>query len=182
MRPHAHIVLAGSRDLADVGQLLTYFFGVRHQSISGKRFDMGGDLSAGLGVPVWVASVGFMAGLYVPEVLRIIWARPALGVVPVVAQRVKRLFMARWGDVQRLTCRQLNTSGQRVNMGRSVLLSVQNRACRVLVGIEASKRDALKILHDLVNLLRGRVVLRRPGDNARRIAPLVRAGVGYLRH
>lgn len=78
MRPHAHIVLAGSRDLADVGQLLTYFFGVRHQSISGERFDMGGDLSAGLGVPVWVASVGFMAGLYVPEALRVVWARPAL--------------------------------------------------------------------------------------------------------
>lgn len=78
MRPHAHIVLAGSRDLADVGQLLTYFFGVRYQPISGHGFDVGGDLSAGLGVPVWVASVGFMAGLYVPEALRVVWARPAL--------------------------------------------------------------------------------------------------------
>lgn len=182
MRPHAHIVLAGSCNLANVGQLLPYFVGVRHESISGKRFDVGGDLSPGLGVPVWVASVGFMAGLYVPEALRIIWARPALGVVPVVTQRVKRLFMARWGDVQRLARRQLNTGGQRVNMGRAVLLSVQNRACRVLVGIEAGKRGALKILHNLVNLLGGRVVLWRPGDNARRIAPLVRAGVGYFRH
>ena len=90
--------------------------------------------------------------------------------------------MARWGDVQRLACRQLNTGGQRVNMGRSVLLSVQNRACRVLVGIEAGKCGALKILHDLVDLFRSRVVLRRPGDNARRITPLVRAGVGDLSH
>lgn len=124
MRSHAHIVLAGSRDLANVGQLLPYFFGVRYQPISGHGFDVGGDLSAGLGMPVWVASVGFMAGLYVPEALRVVWARPALGVVPVVAQRVKRLFVARWGDVQRLARRQLNTGGQRVNMGRSVLLSV----------------------------------------------------------
>ncbi len=90
--------------------------------------------------------------------------------------------MARWGDVQRLARRQLNTGGQRVNMGRSVLFSVQNRACRVLVGIETGKRGALKILHNLVNLLGGRVVLWRPGDNARRIAPLVRAGVGHLSH
>lgn len=78
MRPHTHIVLAGSCDLADVGQLLPYFFGVRHQSISGERFDMSGDLSAGLGVPVWMAPVGFMAGLYVPEAFRVIWSRPAL--------------------------------------------------------------------------------------------------------
>jgi|TARA_R110000850_G_scaffold73557_2_gene161364 hypothetical protein len=78
MRPHAHIVLAGSRDLANVSQLLPYLFGVRHQPIGGECFDMGGDLSAGLGVPVWVAPVGFMAGLYVPEALRVVWARPAL--------------------------------------------------------------------------------------------------------
>jgi|TARA_R110000824_G_C15224606_1_gene677842 hypothetical protein len=161
---------------------LPYFFGVRHETISGERFDMGGDLSAGLGVPVWVASVGFMAGLYVPEALRVVWARPALGVVPVVAQRVKRLFMARRGDVQRLARGKLNTGGQRVNMGRAVLFSVQNRTCRILIGIEAGKRGALKILHDLVNLLGGRVVLWRPGDNTGRIAPLVRAGVGNLSH
>jgi len=78
MRSHAHIVLAGSRDLADVGQLLTYFLGVRHQSISGQRFDMGGNLGAGLGVSVRVLSVGFMAGLYMPEALGIVWPRPAL--------------------------------------------------------------------------------------------------------
>jgi|AntDeeMinimDraft_4_1070355.scaffolds.fasta_scaffold02524_3 hypothetical protein len=78
MQPHAHIVLAGSRDLADVGQLLPYLFGVRHQSISGQRFDMRGNLGAGLGVSVWVLSVGFMAGLYMPEALRVIWPRPAL--------------------------------------------------------------------------------------------------------
>jgi len=87
-------------------------------------------------------------------------------VVPVVAQRVECLFVARWGDVQRLARRQLDTGGQRVDMGCSVLLSVQNRARRVLVGIEASKRGALKIPHNLVNLLGGRIVLRRPGDNA----------------
>lgn len=67
-------------------------------------------------------------------------------------------------------------------MGRSVLLSVQNRTRRVLVGIEAGKGGALKILYHLVDLLRGRVVLRRPGNNAGRIAPLVRAGVGDLSH
>jgi len=103
-------------------------------------------------------------------------------VVPIVAQRVEGLFVARWGDVQRLTRRQLNTGGQRVDMGRSVFLSVQNRARRVLIGIEAGKRGALKIPHHLVNLFRSRIVLRRPGDNARRIAPLVRTGVGHLSH
>jgi len=78
MRSHAHIVLAGSRDLTNVGQLLTYFFGVRHESINGECFDMRGNLGAGLGVSVRVLSVGFMAGLYMPEALGVVWPRPAL--------------------------------------------------------------------------------------------------------
>ncbi|MGP5327841.1 hypothetical protein, partial [Vreelandella titanicae] len=76
MRSHAHIVLAGSRDIANIGQLLTHFFGVRHQSISGHCLDMRGNLGAGLGVSVWVLSVGFMAGLYMPEALGVVWPRP----------------------------------------------------------------------------------------------------------
>ena len=78
MRPHAHIVLAGPRNLADVGHLLPYLFGVRHQSVSGQLLDMLGNLSAGLGVPVGPAPVGFVAQLDVPEALRVVWARPAL--------------------------------------------------------------------------------------------------------
>lgn len=182
MRPHAHIVLAGPCNLADVGQLLPYLFGVRHQSVSSQLLDVLGNLGAGLGVPVGAAPVGLVAQLDMPKTLGIIWPRPTLAVVPVIPQRVERLFMARGGDVQCLATGQLYPGGQRMDVRRAVCLSVQHSTCRVLVTVEASKGHALEVVDHLLDLLGGWVVLRCPRDDTGCIPPLVRAAVGHLGH
>lgn len=67
-----------------------------------------------------------------------------------------------------------------MNVRRPIVVTVQHGTAGVLVGVEAGKRRGLPLLEDLLDLLRGGLVLGRPRDNAGRIAPLVRAGVGDL--
>ncbi len=67
-----------------------------------------------------------------------------------------------------------------MDVRRPVVVTVQHGAGGVLVGIQAGKRRGLPLLEDLLDLLRGGLVLGRPRDNARCIAPLVRTGVGDL--
>lgn len=122
----------------------------------------------------------FVARLHVPGALGIVRACPALGVVPTVTQGVKGLFVP-WGrDVQRLAGSQLDARRQRVNVRGTVIVTVQDGTAGVLIGVEAGKRRGLPLLDDLLDLLRGGLVLGRPRDNARGIAPLVWAGVGDL--
>lgn len=181
MRPHAHVIGAGPRDLADLGQLLAHLGASRYQPLGGQRLDVRGDLLPGPGVSIGpTPALDLVAGLHVPGALGIIWPRPALAVVPVVAQRVEQPFMARWGDVERLPAAQLDAGGQRVDVYPAIRFAVQHRAAGVLIGIEARERRRLPIVDDLVDLLRGRGVVRCPGDDAGRVAPLVRAGVGHL--
>lgn len=181
MRPHADVSGAGTRDLADLGQLFAHFDGVRHHAFGGQRRDVLGDLGAALGVMVGTAPpLCLVSGLNVPGAVGVIGACPALLVVPTIAQWVENLFVPRRCDVQRPPGAQFNASGQRMNVCGAIVVSVQNRARCVLIGIEAGKRRGFPLLDDLLDLLRGGLVLGRPRDNAGRIAPLVRAGVGDL--
>jgi len=75
-----------------------------------------------------------MAGLYVPRPVGIVGPRPALGVVPGIAQRVKEFFVPGWGDVECPPASQLNSRGDGVDVRRAVVVTVQHGACRVLVG------------------------------------------------
>lgn len=67
-----------------------------------------------------------------------------------------------------------------MNVRGTVVVTVQDGTAGVLIGVEAGKRRGLPLLDDPLDLLRGGLVLGRPRDNAGRIAPLVRTGVGDL--
>lgn len=67
-----------------------------------------------------------------------------------------------------------------MNVRGTVVVTVQHGTAGVLVGVEAGKRRGLPLLDDLLDLLRGGLVLGRPRDDAGRIAPLVRTGIGDL--
>lgn len=122
----------------------------------------------------------FVAGLHIPGAVGIVRACPALGVVPTVAQGVEGRFVPWWSDVQRLAGGQLDARRERVNVRGTVIVTVQDGTAGVLVGVEAGKRRGLPLLDDLLDLLRGGLILRRPRDNARGIAPLVWAGISDL--
>lgn len=67
-----------------------------------------------------------------------------------------------------------------MDVRRPVVVTVQHGTAGVLVGVEASERRGLPLLDDLLDLLRGGLVLGRPRDDAARIAPLVRTCVRHL--
>lgn len=121
-----------------------------------------------------------VSGLNVPGAVRVVGACPALGVVPAIAQWVEGFFVPRRCDVQRFAAAQFNASGQRVNVRGTVIVTVQDGTAGVLIGVEAGKRGSLPLLDDLLDLLRGGLVVGCPGDDAGRITPLVGAGVGHL--
>jgi hypothetical protein len=133
-------------------------------------------------MPVGAAPVLLVAGLYVPGAVGVVRPCPALFVVPAIAQRVEQPFMAGGRDVQRSPGGQLDAGGQGVDVGSAVVLAVQHGAGGVLIGIQPCKRRGLPLLDDLFDLLRRRLVVGCPGDDAGRIAPLVGAGVGHLGH
>lgn len=141
---------------------------------------MRGDLGAVPGMPVGAAPVLLVAGLYVPGAVGVVRPCPALFVVPAIAQRVEQPFMAGGRDIQRPPGGQLDAGGQGVDVGSAVVLAVQHGACRVLVSIQPGKRRGFPLLDDLFDLLRRRLVVGCPGDDAGRITPLVGAGVGHL--
>lgn len=131
-------------------------------------------------MPVGAAPVLLVAGLYVPGAVGVVRPCPALFVVPAITQRVEQPFMAGGRDVQRPPGSQLDAGGQGVDVGSAVILAVQHGAGGVLVSIQPGERRGLPLLYNLLDLLRRRLVVGCPGDDAGRITPLVRAGVGHL--
>lgn len=62
----------------------------------------------------------------------------------------------------------------------AVVVTVQHGTAGVLLEVEAGKRRGLPLLDDLLDLLRRRLVVGCPGNDAGRIAPLMGTGVGDL--
>ncbi|EWH02007.1 hypothetical protein Q427_11110 [Halomonas sp. BC04] len=167
-------------DFADFSQLLAHLGRGGHQPLGGQRLDVLGDVGSGPGVLVWLAPVPLVARLNGACSVRIIGPRPALRVIPGVTQRIERFLMARRRDIERPPGGQLDTGGQRMDMGGAVVITMQHRAGGVLVGLQTGERCAFPVLEDSLDLGNGGVVLRRPGDHPAGIAPPVRTGVGHL--
>lgn len=85
--------------------------------------------------------------------------------------------MTRRSDVQRPAAGQLNAGGNRVDVRHTVVVTVQDSAGGVLVGLQARERSRLPLLDDLSDLGGRGVILRCPGDDATGVAPLVGARV-----
>jgi len=113
---------------------------------------------------------------------RIVRASPAVLVVEGVPERAERLLPARRRDVQAPSGLKVAPRRQNVNVSASALLPVQHRRPCVAVEVQPRPGRLLEGVHDRLDLLVGRLVLRRPRDHAGGVPVLERKRIGHGGH
>ena len=146
------------------------------------------DQVAGLGLKSETGSqphrldVGAVSGLLHPGPRRVVRPAPAVFGVDGVAERAERLLPARRCDVEAPAGLQVAPRGEDVNVSAAALLAVQNGRPSVAVGFESRPGRLLEVVQNRVDLLVGRLVLRRPGDYAGGVLVLEPQRVGHGGH
>ena len=123
-----------------------------------------------------------MAGLHVSRPLRIVRTAPAVRVVLPVPQRVKRLLPARCRDIQALAGLKIAARRQDMHVDTPARFAVLDRCPGVTVRFEARPGGFLELVHHAADLRIARVVLRCPGDDARRVLVLELKPIGHSGH
>ena len=126
--------------------------------------------------------VGAVARLLHPGPRRVVRASPAVLVVEDVPKRAEGLLPARRGDVQAPSGLQVAACREDVDMGTAALLPVQHGRPCVAVEIQSRPGRLLEGVHDRLDLLVGRLVLRRPRDHAGRVPVLEGKRIGHGGH
>ena len=124
--------------------------------------------------------VGPMAGLHVPRPLRIVRTAPAVLVVLPVPQCVKRLLPSGSRDIQALAGLKIAARRQHMHVDTPARFAVLHRCPGVAVRFEARPGGFLELVHHAADLRIARLVLRCPGDDARRVLVLELKRVGHL--
>lgn len=106
---------------------------------------------------------------------------PAVFLVQNIAQGVVVLLVAGWRDIEAATTRKLHARRHEMQLD-AALVGVTDPEHIALVGFETGKGKALEGVHHLPLLGMAWRVLRREGDDAGAIGPLVRAGVDQRAH
>ena len=102
---------------------------------------------------------------------------PPVFLVEVVAERVVSLFPPRRGDIQALSRPELDAGGDDVDM-----VAVINCKIGVLVALQSSERQSLKLFQHFFFLLGGRAVGVRPRDDGGAVAVAERERIAQLGH
>ena len=123
-----------------------------------------------------------MAGLHVPRPLRIIRTAPAVLVVLPVPQRVKRLLPSGSRDIQALAGLKIHPRRQNMHVDTPARFAVLDRCPGVAVRFEARPGGFFELVHHAADLRLARVVLRCPGDDARRVLVLELKRIGHVGH
>lgn len=134
------------------------------------------DQLAGISAPDAFDEADGLAGA-----LRRHWIIPAVFLIQNIAQGVVVLLVAGWRDIEAAAARKLHARRHEMQLD-AALMGVAHPKHIALVGFEAGKGKALESVHNLSLLGRVRRVLRREGDDAGPIGPLVRAGVDQRAH
>jgi len=103
-------------------------------------------------------------------------------VVEGVPQRAERLLPARRRDVQAAAGLQVAARGEDVDMSATAALAVQHRRPRVAVEVQSRPGRLLEGVHDRLDLLVGRLVLRCPRDHAGGVLVLEGKRIGHGGH
>ncbi|WP_440411453.1 hypothetical protein [Neorhizobium petrolearium] len=106
---------------------------------------------------------------------------PAVLLVQNIAKGVVVLLVAGRRDVKAAPARQLHAWGHEMQLD-AALVGMADPKHIVLVGFEAGKGKVFECVHHLPLMGGVRRVLRREGDDAGAIGPLVRAGVDQRAH
>ena len=123
-----------------------------------------------------------MAGLHVPRPLRIVRTAPAVLVVLPVPQCVKGLLPSGSRNIQALAGLKIAASRKDMHVNTPARFAVLDRCPGVAVRFEARPGGFLELVHHAANLCLARVVLRCPGDNARRVLVLELKRVSHVGH
>ena len=121
-----------------------------------------------------------MTGLHIPCPLGIVRTAPAVLVVLPVPQRVKRLLPAGGRDVQTLAGLKIAPRRQDMHVDTPARFAVLDRCPSVAVRFESRPGSFLELIHHAVDLRIARVVLRCPGDDARRVLVLELKRIGHV--
>ena len=103
-------------------------------------------------------------------------------VVEGVPERAERLLPARRGDVQAPPGLQVAPSGKDVNVGAAAALPVQHGRPCVAVEFQPRPGRLLEGVHNRLDLLVGRLVLRRPRDHPGGVLVLEGQRIGHGGH
>ena len=123
-----------------------------------------------------------MAGLHVPRPLRIVRAAPAVLVVLPVPQRVKRLLPSGSRDIQALAGLKIHSRRQDMHVDTPARFAVLDRCPGVAVWFQPRPGGFLELVHHAADLRIARLVLRCPGDDARRVLVLELKRVSHVGH
>ncbi len=134
------------------------------------------DQLAGIAAPDAFDEANGLAGA-----LRRHWVIPAMLLIQNIAQGVAVLLVAGRRNVEAAPAHKLHAWRHEMQLD-AALVGMADPKHIVLVGFEAGKGKALEGVHDLPLLGRVRRVLRREGDDAGAIGPLVRACVDQRAH
>ena len=85
-------------------------------------------------------------------------------------------------DVQGFPCLQIDPGGHDVNVDSATRLVVPDGGPGIAVGFQSGPGQAFKVVQHFLNLLSGRVVRRRPGNDAGSQSVFEVQGVGNLAH
>ena len=96
----------------------------------------------------------------------IIRPRPVVFDVQRITQRVEISLPTRGRDVQGFPRLQIDLGGHDVNVDPAVLLVMPDGGPGIAVEFQSGPGQALKVVQHFGNLLGGRIVLRRPGNDA----------------
>ncbi len=112
--------------------------------------------------------------------VRIIRPRPVVVVVQRPLERAVGLLPAGRGDVVALAGLEFDAGGQDMHVRAAVVVAVEHGRPGVTVWFEAGPGDALEVIERLLDLVVGRAVLGRPGEDGTPVAVLEVEGVGDL--
>ena len=123
-----------------------------------------------------------MSRLLHPRTRRIVRTAPGVLDVAGFHQRAIRLLPARRRDVQALARLQVAPRRDHMHVNAAVLLAVPHRRPGVAIRRQTRPSGVLELVQHPVDLRVARLVLRRPGDHARRVLLLELERVGHRRH
>ena len=126
--------------------------------------------------------VGAVPRLLLPRPRRVIRTAPAVLDVARLDQRAIGLLPARRRDVEALARLQVAPRGEHMHVHAAVGIAVPHRRPRIAIRGQPGPGGLLDLVEHPVDVLVARLVLRRPGDHARRVFVVELQRVGHRRH
>ena len=126
--------------------------------------------------------IGTVPRLLIPGARRIVRAAPAVLEVAGLDERAIGLLPARRRDVEALARLQVAPRGEHMHVHAAIGRAVLHRRPRVAIRRQPGPGGLLELVEHPVNVLVARLILRRPGDHARRVFVVELQRVGHRGH